>query len=205
MQSPPKSDRTVIFLVAAAGIVLVAIIAGFVFLARRQGLAPAPSRPKFPSIGVPPAASSAAAQTLACQSNLNQLSLALLLYCDDYDNKTPPAGDWVAGAEPYAKNWSLHLCPAHIIPFTPLSGRPPMVSYALNAKAAGSKALGSFPSPATQILFFETNSASPAPVDAGKSLVKPGRHFTSSYGQGNNYAFLDGHVKFFPDTSPPPF
>jgi prepilin-type processing-associated H-X9-DG protein len=200
MASPPKSDRSIVALVSIAAIVLIAIIAGLVLLASRARRNPTLPRPSWRAVGF---RSSAAAQTAVCESNLKQLALALLIYCGDHNDKTPPAGDWAEAISPYTRTWNLYLCPAQFPPPSTTT-RPPMLSYALNAKAAGSKGLNSFANPAGQILFFETASTQPAPLDAGKSLVKPGRHFHGGV-QGNNYAFLDGHVKLCPDSAPPPF
>ena len=60
------------------------------------------------------------ARQAACQSNLKQLALAVMMYCQDYDGKFPPVYDdgsgtryiWADKIFPYVKNEDLFQCPA---------------------------------------------------------------------------------------------
>jgi prepilin-type N-terminal cleavage/methylation domain-containing protein/prepilin-type processing-associated H-X9-DG protein len=61
------------------------------------------------------------AKQASCLSNLKQLSLAVLMYCGDYDDVFPKAGDWGVSQNeyhlwdmlaPYVKNDAIWACPS---------------------------------------------------------------------------------------------
>jgi prepilin-type processing-associated H-X9-DG protein len=66
----------------------------------------------------------------SCLSNLKQLSLARLMYSEDWDDRFPLHADWPEALYPYMKNREIYICPqAPDIPvgyaYAPsLSGRP---------------------------------------------------------------------------------
>ena len=74
------------------------------------------------------------ARQTSCLSNLKQLSLALLMYCQDYDERYPRMYSYSAGRtelrwwedviQPYVKNWQLTICPSSTV-FTYSYRRPP--------------------------------------------------------------------------------
>jgi len=53
----------------------------------------------------------------SCPSNLKQISLAIFMYDQDYDDKLPPAifpgktVGWANGLQPYTKSYALFQCP----------------------------------------------------------------------------------------------
>jgi prepilin-type N-terminal cleavage/methylation domain-containing protein/prepilin-type processing-associated H-X9-DG protein len=68
------------------------------------------------------------ARKATCLSNTKQIALGLLMYCDDYDGTLPMAYYYQNGAnsnigyvqwsgliEPYVKNWSVFVCPSHLV------------------------------------------------------------------------------------------
>jgi len=117
------------------------------------------------------AAAGARAQQAACMSNLKQLSLAMLMYCQDYGERYPaPRQDWAKVAEPYYKNRSILQCPVD----------PELPSYALNGAVAG-HSLSDVAAPAELVLLFES--------DDTKTVAY--RH-----NDGANYGFADGHCKW---------
>jgi len=89
------------------------------------------------------------ARQASCQSNVKQLSLAVLMYNQDYDETYPPcvtSPDFATGytafdlALPYVKNQQILLCPgdkvgrvnAAYAMFAPIVVTAPPVSYAAN-------------------------------------------------------------------------
>jgi prepilin-type processing-associated H-X9-DG protein len=69
------------------------------------------------------------ARQAACQSNEKQMALAIMMYCQDYDEKYPsvyddgngyPAGRiiWADKVQPYVKNRQLFACPSQNIDIT---------------------------------------------------------------------------------------
>jgi prepilin-type processing-associated H-X9-DG protein len=113
----------------------------------------------------------ATAQQSTCLSNLKHLSLAMLMYAQDYDERYPAQRqDWSKATEPYFKNRNTLQCPAD----------PNLPSYAINGTLLGHK-LGDVPSPAELVLQFESDDL--------KTVAY--RH-----NDGANYSFADGHCKW---------
>jgi len=68
------------------------------------------------------------ARQTSCLSNIKQLSLGLLMYAQDYDDKLPTyfwsEGDagipnsttWWGGIEPYVRNTQIYACPSSALP-----------------------------------------------------------------------------------------
>lgn len=81
----------------------------------------------------------------ACVSNLKQVSTALLMYMQDYDEKLPPMQS-MAGTQkrlqPYVKNMQVFICPAT----TKLYNANP---------ALGGKALAIFAEPPKAVTFYD--------------------------------------------------
>ncbi|MEN6344023.1 MAG: hypothetical protein ABFE16_01900 [Armatimonadia bacterium] len=119
----------------------------------------------------------------ACQSNMKQLGLALLMYCQDYDEKMPIADRWCDAVFPYCKNEAIFTCPAD----------KEQWSYAMNYKLSR-QLMARIEQPAWTIALFESEpsrrNAWDKDAPAGASLASPPRH-----GDFNNFAFTDGHVK----------
>lgn len=122
-----------------------------------------------------------------CMSNMKQLSLGLMMYVQDYDEKFPPVIQWTPGVEPYVKNRDIYHCPSD----------PGQHSYAMNANlCCGS--LAAVAEPAKITMLFESNLHKPNAAGTATVVAKPPRH------EGmNNYSFTDGHVKAF--AAPPAF
>jgi prepilin-type processing-associated H-X9-DG protein len=156
------------------------------------GTSPAPwGAPPGPSADagalLPPAPVSPeveAARRATCLSNLRQLALAVIMFAQDYSQHLPNAAAWMDSLDPYLRSAKTLLhCPSDI-------GHE--YSYALNSAVAG-KSIGSFDDPVNTVLLFESNSGRKNASDPMTSLCDPPRH-----GNGNNFAFLDGHAKFVP-------
>ncbi|NLO05451.1 MAG: hypothetical protein GX131_06425 [candidate division WS1 bacterium] len=125
---------------------------------------------------------SGAAAANVCRANLRQLALAVLMYCQDYDERFPPADRWCSVTYPYTRNREIHHCPEDDTPF----------SYAFNYKLSR-QTLSAVERPAETIGLYESEigkgDAFDWPDYPGSSIPDPARHRG-----GNYYAFIDGHV-----------
>jgi prepilin-type N-terminal cleavage/methylation domain-containing protein/prepilin-type processing-associated H-X9-DG protein len=85
----------------------------------------------------------AKAQQTNCLSNLKQIQLGLIMYCDDHDQKYPvgdtaniagdtASQDWYMELVPYLKNSQIYLCPSDGNPFADNYGAFSAVSYGGN-------------------------------------------------------------------------
>ena len=116
------------------------------------------------------AARHGATPPVGCQANLKQLSLGLLMYAQDYDERFPLDSGWRTAVYPYLKNQSLFECPA--------SGLGQQ-SYDLAPELYGAK-----------LSVVNAPNATPMVYDAGLAGGGAGPH------NGNgNCGFVDGHVK----------
>lgn len=70
------------------------------------GPEPTPSEPKAEMTPREKARSS------ACQSNLKQVSLEMLMYVADYDDAAPPADRWPEVLDTYIHNTQIYICPS---------------------------------------------------------------------------------------------
>lgn len=90
---------------------------------------PALAQNAAPGQGVPQEPLTDAQMSQRCQSNLKQLGLASMMYCQDYDEKMPlvsvrtaqnlddeVAVGWVDAIQPYVRSTSVFQCPAEIHP-----------------------------------------------------------------------------------------
>jgi prepilin-type processing-associated H-X9-DG protein len=106
------------------------------------------------------------ARQAVCLSNMKQLSLGALMYCQDYNERMPDAANWQEQLDPYVKNRQIYDCP---------SGG----TYAMNSELSW-KTLSEISRPHETVLFYEVdNSGNPLyDVHMGKA----------------NYAYVDGHA-----------
>ena len=89
------------------------------------------------------------ARRASCQSNLKQISLSLMQYTQDYDEKLVPAGNLIGGVEqawmttlqPYVKSAQIMICPSDS---KPVVRQGISVSYGLNSVYYGSPTYGLF-------------------------------------------------------------
>ena len=129
------------------------------------------------------------AQTATSESNLKQLSLGIMQYAQDNDQKLPDGDKWVDEIYPYVKSESVFRDP------TAPAGEK--WSYAFNKNLSGLK-LSDLASPAATVLLFETTLGAKNATDTGESVPHPGRHQG-----GTDYAFSDGHVQWLRDGMTP--
>lgn len=120
------------------------------------------------------------------QQHLQQLSIAVIQYEQDYDEKMPDAAHWVDELMPYVKK---DVTVFHD-PSLPASQK---WGYSYNANLSG-KRIAQLDDPTKTVVFFESASGAKNASDTGQSVPRPGR-----YSGTTDYAFADGHVKRFPD------
>ena len=126
------------------------------------------------------------ARASACQSNLKQMSLAMLMYTQDWDEMTAPVAKWPEVTSPYIRNDQIYLCPSDTSPHTSqMDGMA--LSYTM-ADGIGERSLGTFASPAEQVMVFEGNALFGGESDA---------QFRHEGALG--VAYTDGHVKLLPE------
>lgn len=116
----------------------------------------------------------------SCQSNLKMLSLGMLQYTQDYDERYPPAKQWHDAIMPYVQDEKLFHCPAVA------SGKN---GYAMNWKLS-KKSASVVESTAIMALIYESTTLKTNHSGEGHDIAF--RHL-----DGTNIAFADGHVKWF--------
>lgn len=147
------------------------------------------------------------ARQASCLSNLKQLGLGLLMYAQDYDERTPIAfsginwwnGTWKERIHPYVKNYQIYDCPSRNI------GVPPNATgcYGINAyigEAVAYISLSQAVRPAETFAIGEN--------DDGDWVIEPRDGYGPAapwpqpgwvkdhHNEGANFAFLDGHGKW---------
>lgn len=125
------------------------------------------------------------AKQVISQSNLKQLSLGIIQYEQDHDEMMPDAAKWVDKIMPYVRDKALFHDPS-----APASEA---YSYAYN-RTLSHQTLAVLYAPASTVMLFESTKGVKNAADTGQSVPRPGRHLG-----GTDYAFADGHVKWFPD------
>lgn len=125
----------------------------------------------------------------SCQSNLKQISLGVLQYTQDYDEKLPPAKHWIDVVRPYIKSEPIFNCPS--IP----SGK--RYGYAYNSRLSIKTFGVDFDSTQT-VSIYETSVLKRNAYGMGENPAF--RHLG-----GANYAFVDGHVEWLIKTQIPRF
>lgn len=115
-----------------------------------------------------------------CDSNVKQISLALLMYAGDWDQQLPLAKNWSSAILPYFKDRKLLHCPA--------DASNAVSSYGMNKVLAG-KNIGRIKNQAQVVMLYETKHPGTAPVGDAKDVASPPRH-----DGGNNYGYVDGHA-----------
>jgi prepilin-type processing-associated H-X9-DG protein len=160
------------------------------------------------------------AKESSCQSNLKQLTMAILMYAEDYDGTLPPAVapsgiGWSRLANRYVRNDELFRCPEDVERFRkarPLDlDHPNGFSYIANGEAMRSPSAPglrheTIRNASSVILLAERNrvipvswrltkATFPAAV-AGQRHCFPAAVVGLPHYKGANYAFADGHVKW---------
>ena len=126
----------------------------------------------------------ARAQTFACESNVKQLCLGVIMYAGDNNEQLPPANTWCDAISKYLGGSEK--------PFKCFAGDQSQRShYAFNARLQGVR-LGRIQSPNLTVLIFETDGGWNLSGGPELLLNKP-RHISSVV-----VGFADGHVEAVP-------
>jgi len=145
------------------------------------------------------------ARQTACLNNVKELTLAVLMYVQDYDERFPqssmPASvtPWFTLCGPYIKNQQILVCPSESDTTAYYSWAGTRYTYAVNYRffyySYAIRSLGDFRRPAEQMLLCH---------DGGPNS---NYHYTWAdyYGQpccklhngGSNLGFIDGHAKWW--------
>ncbi|RYX84395.1 DUF1559 domain-containing protein [bacterium] len=146
-------------------------------------------------------------QRSSCISNLNKLSLAMLLYSQDYDERFPPATiqtadyGWGGLILPYMRKTEILHCPKDSSRRSTQVASSGFTNYYYNARLSGGSS--DVIDPARIVLFGEGVSSdaryakTELPAEWKKEGLSPARvHYAlgSAVKANANYAFADGHV-----------
>jgi len=112
------------------------------------------------------------ARTSSCMSNLKQLAIATEMFAQDHDGRLPGAVTWRDDVLPYVNNEQLFKCP---------SDEVDNVTYAINPLVAG-RDLDEIDDHQETVLLYEIG-------ESGRPVFP--------HNGGANYAFVDGHVKWY--------
>jgi prepilin-type processing-associated H-X9-DG protein len=127
--------------------------------------------------------------TRSCQSNLKQIALGMAQYTMDYDEKYPLAKPWIDVIQPYIKSEIIFNCPA-----LPKGQR---YGYAYNSKLSN-KAEALLSDTSQTVSVYETSVLK-------RNAYGMGENRAFRHQDGANYAFADGHVKWFDKSKTPSF
>lgn len=122
------------------------------------------------------------ARTSACVSNLKQVSLAMLMYSQDYDETMPLKERWPEALQPYLRNNELFVCPSDESPHaTGVEGWP--LSYTFSERLDGTN-LRNIRRSAAEVAIFDGD------------VLSGGREDAQFRHEGDAVVgFADGHVR----------
>jgi serine/threonine-protein kinase len=122
------------------------------------------------------------ARQAICISNLRDLGMAVMQYCQDYDERMPLAYNWADAVYPYFRRWDGYQCP---------SRKNLKIGYAYNRHLNGIS-MEQISQPTETVCLFESNLGGSNPSDYGESWIEGGVHLG-----GNFVSFVDGHTKWY--------
>lgn len=156
---------------------------------------------------------------VGCQGNERQIGLALQQYVIDYDEKYPPAAiggsgvsppdsnkaqvpsfGWADAVYPYLQSSQAFQCPSEKTPAAESPHETGYTDYYFNRNLSRRRK-ADVNNPANTILFGDGNTGNAAlalnDFPLGSPAMKRHEGGTDHYEAGANYAFSDGHVKWF--------
>ncbi len=148
------------------------------------------------------------ARQSSCQSNLKQIALAALQYCQDYDERMVRSEWWATGTlfqptqqrtslqlvSPYVKNVQIFRCPSasstSLTPGTAGSAyiQVPSAQYGTSGWVAN-QMLATLTAPAEMLFFMDAQSLW---IDTCSNSNR----LCFRHNNGGNFAYADGHVKW---------
>ena len=167
------------------------------------------------------------ARQSACSSNMKQIATAIIAYCSDYDNMTPywdtnelaaPSighNTWDVTVMPYIKNTQIFVCGDNKFnnqtstTSTGESQSGPKRGYAIARYMAGTDQ-DAPPDPSRTLVIIEkgayaVGTKDDAPAEFCQQSGASADYTSSTYRHngGNNFAYIDGHVKWSAGTAGP--
>ena len=163
------------------------------------------------------------AQQSACLSNVKQLTNALLMYCQDYDQTAPFARGfylggvmyypWMETIEPYVKNDQVFICPmmkqyknGNKFGYSYCVGMGAYHDYGAHSAAPYNGILlagVTWPAETVWILDANIDDATAPALNlqhyTQESRTHPGRKYfwPEAHNDGRNIGFVDGHAKWY--------
>ncbi len=138
------------------------------------------------------------ARQTSCLSNLKQLGIATMAYCQDYDERAPnyrypDPYFWPNFIMPYVKNTQLFSCPSR----PPANPSNLYACYGFNYHHGNSWPLAQFQSPAEHFMIVENFNqlASCSAAHGFGATYTPGMT-PLPHNEGVNVNFFDGHAKW---------
>ncbi len=125
------------------------------------------------------------AKAVACQSNLKQVALGMLMYAQDWDEAYVLADRWPEAIQPYLRNDQLYVCPSDPLPYRSRHDAI-LMSYTMN-QALDGKLLKHTAAPAETPMVFDGDALSGGQTNA---------RFRHDGAVG--VAYSDGHVRLVP-------
>jgi prepilin-type N-terminal cleavage/methylation domain-containing protein/prepilin-type processing-associated H-X9-DG protein len=123
-------------------------------------------------------------KAIACLSNIKQISLGILMYLQDYDEKMPHRDQYQELVYPYLKNNRVYRCPK-------VKGSPENQGYALESRLTGKELYQIKNIGQTPLLWDSWNLE--------KNATDPGISFAARHNGFGNIAFVDGHARSYQD------
>lgn len=161
------------------------------------------------------------ARRASCMSNVKQIALGIMMYSQDYDEKTMPVSTtvgsgtcpdadiskcvgWSIALEPYLKSAQIFQCPSETTSPS-ISGTTywSYTDYFINYNAAGVSA-ARFEYPTMTVLLGEAQGGGKTDnysyggktTDAPAGVTRAKIDGATRHLDGSNWAFVDGHVKW---------
>ena len=151
------------------------------------------------------------ARTASCQSNLKQLALAVLMYAQDYDERTPgqDQGCWTVMIYPYVRNDQIYTCPSRSdlqMSWTNcnapggyginMSANSGGYSFAWFRNLYSTKHMGDIPRPAEKIMMSDHWSGANYMTGWRSIWATTTPAYDPRHNDGANCNYCDGHVKW---------
>jgi len=158
------------------------------------------------------------ARQTSCLSNIKQLTLSTLMYCEDYEETLPLMHDgsamekWAVKIFPYVKNWKIYMCPSQpkAVPDETMGQEPggygmnyPCM-YNTDTSVGQVTGLAEIEDPSKLLLYADKPKFRPGGAMTNTYIVAwdspwdPGTIFVSDrHNGGANCSFPDGHSKWY--------